>query len=235
MNFFDKKKEVLYDKNGGCMEIFQYFLLFILYSILGWAIEVICCAMISKRFINRGFLLGPYCPIYGTTAIIMILFLKKYIEDPLVLFIMSCVLATFIEYVTSYIMEVLFKARWWDYSEKKYNINGRVCLENAFLFGVLGIFLMYFINPFFMSLLSKFSRMFSIILAIFLFIIYIVDNIISFKVIMGAKNTINRELKDSTELFKEKVIEAIQKKSKKGRRLISAFPSLKIYHKENKK
>ena len=174
------------------MQIVEYFLLFLLYSVVGWVIEIICCAFISKSFINRGFLLGPYCPIYGTTAIIMILFLKKYTDDPIALFIISCVLATFIEYITSYMMEVLFKARWWDYSEKKYNINGRVCLENAFLFGVLGILLMYFINPFFVFLLHKIPSFLSVGIALLLFVLYLVDNLISFRVIMGAKNTINQ-------------------------------------------
>ncbi len=217
------------------MQIVEYFLLFLLYSVVGWVIEIICCAFISKSFINRGFLLGPYCPIYGTTAIIMILFLKKYTDDPIALFIISCVLATFIEYITSYMMEVLFKARWWDYSEKKYNINGRVCLENAFLFGVLGILLMYFINPFFVFLLHKIPSFLSVGIALLLFVLYLVDNVISFRVIMGAKNTINQELKDSTEIFKEKVLESIRKKSKISKRLVNAFPSFKIYQKESKK
>ena len=125
-----------------------YFALFLIYSFLGWVIEVASCSKIQKKFVDRGFLIGPYCPIYGTAALIIILLLKKYENDLAVLFVMSIVVCSVIEYVTSYIMEKLFKTRWWNYSDKPFNINGRICLSNSFLFGFLGVLLVYFINPF---------------------------------------------------------------------------------------
>lgn len=99
-----------------------------------------------KTLANRRFLIGPYCPIYGTTSLVMILLLKKYENDIVVLFFMGIVILSIIEYITSYIMEQIFNARWWDYSYRKFNINGRFCLINSLLFGLLCILLIKIIN-----------------------------------------------------------------------------------------
>ena len=112
----------------------QYFILFICYSVCGWIIEMLWCFVIQKRFTDRGFLIGPYCPIYGVCSILVITLLQKYSKDFLAAFILSALICSIIEYVTSFLMEKLFKARWWDYSNQKLNINGRVCLKNSVLF-----------------------------------------------------------------------------------------------------
>ena len=131
------------------MNIKIYFLLFIIYSFIGWLMETTLKSYEAKKFINRGFLIGPYCPIYGCGCILIILLLKKYEPYPLGLFCMSVVICTILEYLTSYFMEKLFNARWWDYSKRKFNINGRVCINTMIPFGILGTLMMYFINPFF--------------------------------------------------------------------------------------
>ena len=136
------------------MDFTKYFLLFMMYSTLGWIMEVTCKLFEKKKFINRGFLIGPYCPIYGFGCLGMIILLKKYLNDPLALFVMATVICSILEYATSYIMEKLFNARWWDYKNKKYNINGRICLETMLPFGILGCLVMYFINPFFTTILN---------------------------------------------------------------------------------
>ena len=104
------------------------FILFMFYSIFGWVLEVLGKLIECKRFINRGFLIGPYCPIYGVGAILITALLGKYQDDIIALFIMAIVLCGTLEYLTSYVMEKVFHARWWDYSQRKFNINGRVCL-----------------------------------------------------------------------------------------------------------
>ena len=91
-----------------------YFLLFIIYSMIGWAIEVLLQFIEKKRLINRGFLIGPYCPIYGFGAVVMTLILDKYQDNLIILFGMSMLICTVLEYLTSYIMVKLFRARWWD-------------------------------------------------------------------------------------------------------------------------
>ena len=133
------------------LQIKLYFLLFIIYSILGWIMEVINAIFTLKRFVNRGFLIGPYCPIYGCGAVLITVLLGRFKSNPIIFFIMSILLCGTLEYLTSYIMEKFFNLRWWDYSEKKFNIDGRVCLETLLPFGILGIVIMYISNPFFLK------------------------------------------------------------------------------------
>ena len=100
-----------------------YYLLFMIYAILGWCMEVIAKFFQYHRFINRGFLIGPYCPIYGWGALAITILLKKYVYDPIVLFVMGVVVCSILEYLTSYFMEKIYHSRWWDYSQRKFNIN----------------------------------------------------------------------------------------------------------------
>ena len=150
---------------------FKYFLAFMLYSFLGWCMEVILGLIENKKFVNRGFLIGPYCPIYGYGMLLIVFLLKNYTDSPLVLFILAMVICMVLEYLTSYFMELIFKARWWDYSNKKFNINGRICLETAIPFGVGGSVIMYLVHPFVMSIVDKFSNTVILILGIILLVI----------------------------------------------------------------
>ena len=117
-----------------------YFLLFITYSFIGWIIEIIDRFKVNKKIVNRGFLIGPYIPIYGSCAIVMVLLLHS-VKSPTILFLSCILIASIGEYLTSYIMEKVFHARWWDYSDYKFNLNGRICLINCLGFGVLGFIL----------------------------------------------------------------------------------------------
>ena len=119
------------------IDIRVYFLLFLTYSVAGWCMEVVGKLIEKKKFINRGFLIGPYCPIYGTGAILITFLLKKYVPDPFALFVMAILVCGTLEYLTSYVMEKIYHARWWDYSQRKFNINGRVCLNTIIPFGLL--------------------------------------------------------------------------------------------------
>ena len=119
---------------------------FMLYSTSGWVYETIFCSVTERRFINRGFLNGPYCPIYGCGALFDILLLGK-IQNPLLLFALGGIITCTLEYLTSLGMEKLFHARWWDYSERKFNIGGRVCLLGAVVFGAFSVLLIKFMHP----------------------------------------------------------------------------------------
>ena len=123
------------------------FIIFIFYSFIGWIIESLYVYYCTKKLMNRGFLIGPYCPIYGLGCVLFITLLEKYMNEPLVLFILAITICSVLEYLTSWVMEKLFKARWWDYSDKKFNINGRVCLENMMGFGVGALVVMYVSHP----------------------------------------------------------------------------------------
>lgn len=124
------------------------FMYLFIYSVIGWICEVIFCKIVHGKWTNRGFLSGPYCPIYGFGALFIILLLKPFINNPLIIFILSILITTTLEYITSFSMEKIFNAKWWDYSNEPLNINGRVCIGTAIPFGILGLLLVYFIHPY---------------------------------------------------------------------------------------
>lgn len=204
-----------------------YILLFFTYAILGWLMEVGCKLVETKKFINRGFLIGPYCPIYGWGAIIITLLLNKYLADPIALFIMAIVICSIIEYATSYFMEKIYHARWWDYSRRKYNINGRICLETMIPFGILGVLIMYFANPFFTGIYEKIPENALTVICSFLVIVFLIDNIISSHIISTIKVEGIKAEKDNTKEITEKVKQILQNKSFLHKRLINAFPGIK--------
>lgn len=204
-----------------------YFLLFISYAFLGWCMEVTCKFIQYRKFINRGFLIGPYCPIYGWGALAITILLKRYMEDPLVLFVMSTLICSIIEYLTSYFMEKKYHARWWDYSNKKFNINGRICLETLIPFGILGVAIMYGTNPILFKLYNQIPQLVINILTAILFIGFIVDNIISSNIISSINVEGNKLIKDNTEEITEKIKQVLRQKSWLHRRLINAYPGLK--------
>jgi uncharacterized membrane protein len=212
-------------------EIFYiYFMMFIFYSFLGWLIEVIQGLIKNNQFVNRGFLIGPICPIYGCGGMSTIILLSKYKSDILTLFIMSIVIFTILEYLTSYFMEKIFKARWWDYSNRRFNLNGRVCLETMIPFGILGVFAMYVLNPFILKILYLINSKILIIISIILLIIFILDNIISYYIIFKYKVTLNNSSKDATIQINRKVKKILMSNTFYNR-LASAFPDVKIMKK----
>lgn len=219
------------------IDIRVYFLLFIIYSFLGWCMEVIGKLIEQKKFINRGFLIGPYCPIYGCGALLITFLLKKYTGDPFVLFVMAIIVCGSLEYLTSYFMEKIFHARWWDYSQKKFNINGRVCLDTIIPFGLLGVFIMYVSNPFLLEKIEMLPEVALNIIFGILLAIWLIDNIVSTNVISYVGKTTKEFGKslDNTEEITKKVKEALIGKSALYRRLLDAYPkiqSIKVKIKE---
>lgn len=135
----------------------DYILWFVFYSMLGWCYEVILHSVKFRLFVNRGFLFGPYCPIYGFGAVIDIIVLRG-IENPFILFLSGAFLACGLEYLTSWGMEKLFHNRWWDYSDKKFNLNGRICLLGAIVFGIFSVLLIKGIHPLVASYTDQIPR-----------------------------------------------------------------------------
>ena len=211
-----------------------YFLVFLAYSILGWIIEIIDILIKDKKLVNRGFLIGPYCPIYGVGGVLATLLLQKYNNDLVVLFFMGIIIFSVLEYYTSLIMEKIFHARWWDYSDNKLNINGRICLKTMIPFGILGVVVIRFINPIFFNFLGSLnSTLFDTIFMV-TFTIFIVDLAFSFIVLndIGKENKLLE--KDNTEEVRKLVIKKIRSLGWDYRRLLNAFPDLKIIFEETK-
>lgn len=239
----------------------RYFFWLMLYSIIGWVYESFICSVAHKKFINRGFLNGPYCPIYGWGAILVILVLGR-IGNPILLFLLGALLTCSLEYLTSLIMELLFHARWWDYSNKRFNINGRVCLEGAIVFGAFSALLVKVIHPLIIKYtdlipMTAFHIMNGILLALF-----VADTIIT----LGGFSGFNNKLKEASALleqarteFGEKLSDNLSGKltdkwseklseyilsnesyqrlisniNKQQRRMLKAFPSFKSIRYEN--
>ena len=210
----------------------KYFILFMIYSFMGWCMEVLTVLIPKKKFVNRGFLIGPYCPIYGYGCLLIIILLKNNLDDPLALFLKAIVICSLLEYFTSFFMEKLFNARWWDYSNKKFNINGRICLETMLPFGILACLVMYVLNPFFESKINLLPDLAVLIIAGILFVIYLVDNIVSFKIISGFSKTVKKVAKDSTEEITNKVRSVLKQKNILTKRLTEAFPKFQAKLKE---
>ena len=218
---------ILLHINGGFMQIIEYYVIFWLFAILGWLMEVIVCSISEKKFVNRGFLLGPYCPIYGFGGIIL-LSLRRYSNDLLVVFLLSMIFCSIVEYIASYLMEKLFKVRWWDYSNDQFNLNGRICLRNAIAFGALGVLFVCYINPFILKEISHISYNTLIIISIIIFVVTLIDIIISAKAMSEIKKTISLHIdklsnKDATNDIRLMVNKLLLQKSYLERRFIKSY------------
>ena len=152
---------------GGKMNLFAIyelpfwsaFLIFILFSFIGWISEVIYVGVTSAhKFVNRGFLHGPLCPVYGFGGVVILMLPPSLYATWIPLFFASMILCTIVEYFVSWLMEKLFHTRWWDYSHYKIQLNGRICLLNSILFGFLGVAVIHFVYPLMIDLLNSLGQ-----------------------------------------------------------------------------
>lgn len=154
-------------------------LYFTIYSFLGWVCESTYCSIGQKKLVNRGFLNGPFCPIYGFGALLVISILSPFVNNIPVLFIASIIVTSTLEYITSYVLEKIFHMSWWDYSTYKYNINGRVCLQNSLMFGLLSLFVMLVIHPAIDDFVASINIKVAFALSVLFATYFIVDTIIT--------------------------------------------------------
>ncbi|MGL4452043.1 MAG: putative ABC transporter permease [Sarcina sp.] len=156
--------------------ILEYILYFFIYAFFGWCCEVIYCSNFEKKeFVNRGMLKGPICPIYGVGSCILIATLYEYRENIVLVFILGLLITSAIEYLTSVVLEKLFNARWWDYTTYPLNINGRVCILNSGLFGILVVLLIRYVHGEVSGFLVSFSDFTLFVLCIVLLGVFIYD------------------------------------------------------------
>lgn len=216
--------------------IFEILLYFYIYSFLGWVCESIYCSIGSKKIINRGFLSGPICPIYGFGALLTI-FMLGSLKSTILVFIYGIIITSTLEFIGGYLLETIFHTRWWDYSKRKFNIKGRVCLRNSILFGLLCLALIKLINPIVEGLVSQIPEVMLIIVVIISVTLFIVDFIFT----INAINRLNHKLKDLDNIIDElnkapekrnnefynSEIKFIKHKSTLQRRIINAFPDMK--------
>lgn len=162
------------------MECITYFFI---YSFLGWLIETIYALFVHGYFVKRGFLFGPLCPIYGFGAVVLIISTNKLYKKPFLKFLIATIAFTVFEYMVSFILEMLFGLRWWDYSNDFLNIQGRVSLLYSILWGVIGLILLEKLHPYIQSKIQKITKgntnHIQAIVCISLIIILLLDTVFS--------------------------------------------------------
>ncbi|MFA5585156.1 MAG: putative ABC transporter permease [Saccharofermentanales bacterium] len=217
------------------MDFESWFLWFVLYSMVGWIYETTLASIMQKSFINRGFLNGPYCPIYGCGAVLVLLLLGD-LPNPFLLFLSAALLTGILEYLTSWILEKLFHARWWDYSEKRFNIKGRVYLKGIIVFGLFSLILIRFLHPPVASLTATIpaNLRFAMALALFLLIladvIYTLTKFAEFEKILSRMSDSLDEALHSAKAFYVRANSvsstALHRVNSQVRRMILSFPKL---------
>lgn len=126
---------------------FELLWYFMIYAVIGWCTEVAFAAVHHGKFVNRGFLNGPVCPIYGVGVTVVILCLTPIKDNLIILFVGSVVLTSFLEWLTGFVLEKVFHDKWWDYSDVPFNIGGYICLKFSLLWGLACVFVMVIVQP----------------------------------------------------------------------------------------
>lgn len=170
------------------MNINNIFIVFTAYSFLGWCAEVAYQYWTQKKFINRGFLHGPFCPIYGACILLVMYLLNRVHVNLFALFIISTILISTIEYITSYILEKLFHLKWWDYTEDPLNLNGRICLHFSLGWGLAAIVVFKIIHPIIMSVINIIPLEASKFISIFIITYFIIDELLTLKKLIITNN-----------------------------------------------
>lgn len=179
---------------------------FALYSIIGWAMETIYCSLLAQKFVHRGFLIGPVCPIYGFGALAVVWVLTPFHGHPELVFLFGMILTSVLEYTASVLLEKLFKKSWWDYSDRRFNVNGRICIRNSAFWGILSVLLIYVLQPFFAGMLTKMPEAIRTPFSVTLLLLFSIDLILSVQSTLDFNREM-RKLSELTELIDLKRIE----------------------------
>lgn len=209
------------------------FVVFMIYSVIGYVCEIVCSSIKQKKLVNRGFLCGPYCPIYGVGSLFILFLLLRFKEDPVIVFILGAIITSAIEYFTSFILEKLFHNKWWDYSDEKFNIHGRVFLFNTLLFGFGSLVIIYTGERMISKFLSSFSSLTLSIMAYTLLVVFVIDCIYSFVIAYNLRNRIiiceelkNEKLAKLPGMLEKILKEKVERFKTYPKRLLDAFPNL---------
>lgn len=206
----------------------QLVILFFIFAVLGWIMEVTLKFIQYHRFINRGFLIGPYCPIYGWGVVIISFTMGNFNHSLLTTFIAGALICGTLEYFTSFYLEKLFHARWWDYSTKPFNLHGRIWLGNVLLFGLAATLIVKFVNPRYFAIIKNFSDTQIKYAAITIMIIMLFDYGLSHFILNDVKKAIDGSDLDNTEEIAKAVRQILAKRGYLLKRIEEAYPNLKV-------
>lgn len=238
------------------MTIYYIFINFFLYGFIGWCAEVAFAAVKERKFVNRGFLNGPLCPVYGIGVTVVVMLMRPFEEHLIFLYVLSAILVTVLEWLTGFLLEVLFHHKWWDYSEMPLNLNGYVCLPFSLLWGAACVFIVKVLHPLIFDAYSLLPLWVGIVILIVCGIGLIADLCVTVSGILK----INRKLEKMEEIAAElhrlsdqmgeniyqNVMEGMERQevlrehyahflehsSQTGRRMLRAFPKMqsKFHH-----
>lgn len=171
--------------------LLQLVLFFFIYSFIGWLLETVVLTIRDKKFVNRGFLLGPCCPIYGIGVVSILVFLTPLADNPFLIFFGAMILTSILELITGFVLSKVFHQKWWDYSDKTLNIGGYICLRNSLFWGVACLFVIYVVQPPLGYIVSFLDNGFGLAIIIFLLIILAIDLMVTLSSLLKIKHKIS--------------------------------------------
>ena len=234
------------------MILAQWFLWLITYSFFGWVYESILVSSREKHLVNRGFLTGPVLPVYGFGALISVFVMSGRSQNLLVLFISGMIFASGLEFFTSWLLEKLFKARWWDYSDEPYNLQGRIFLLGSVVFGAMSALLVKYIHPMVSGYISRMPEQLVLSLTFAIFTLMLIDlqNTVTHLVQLNSKlkefqsafNTFREEsfkqfddikgeileLFEQSEMYQRRLSQRLEELAQRSIRMIRAYPKMKL-------
>ena len=215
--------------------VLEYALYFFIYAILGWCVEVIHAALKRGKFENRGFLNGCWCPIYGVGIVLVLLCLTPININVFVLFIASLVLTSVLEFVVGFVLEKLFKTKWWDYSKEHFNIKGYVCVKYSILWGLACVIVIDLIHPMIANLVQITPALARYIICGVLCAAFIVDavftviQLIAYKKNYAALEKISDTLKKPSNAIGSKIAASALAMNEKMQEINAKIKSSRLY------
>lgn len=205
--------------------IYQLLWIFFIYSFIGWCGEVVTAAVNRHKFVNRGFVSCPLCPVYGAGAVAVSVFLPELEDQLFFLFLGGMIVTTFVEYLTGRLLELIFHKKWWDYSDQKFQLDGYVCLKNSVIWGVCSVLVIRIFNPLLCRGLELLPTLLGEVLLWVLGVLLVIDFIGSGIAVLGLKkqgriSQITEGLRRTSKILENALTERIQ------RRMVKAFPNI---------
>lgn len=193
-------------------------LIFFFYAVMGWVTEVIYALAVRGKFVNRGFLKGPVCPIYGFGVLLIILLLTPVAKYLPLLFIGSVILTTLLELITGYVLERFFKTKWWDYSNNHFNFRGYICLGFSLLWGLACVFVIDIVQPMVMAVIDKIPEKTALIIILTALALILADFVTTLISMIDMSKSVTRfdELQNKLEEIQENMREMAAEISVKG-------------------
>ena len=210
-------------------KLYQLFWYLVIFSIIGLIIETIYCFATTGVWESRkGLLLGPFCPVYGVGATILIVLLSRFQKRPFVLFVSGAVLGNVIEYLLSYLLEAIYGMRFWDYFYLNFNLNGRICVLYSIFWGILAIALVLLIKPWIDTLIDRINTALSSKVQIILFIILLLDTLLTVWGVISYENRARASYHNLPEKPKGQLVQNIEQNLFPNEKMQKTFPNLRF-------